>query len=287
MQATTGVKVTDIRDANLPMDGEGKTYHLKLKEGDLASRILFVGDPERANRIQMNCFDRNTEKTEFISPRGFTTYTGKKNGVPVSIMAMGMGLAMMNFAVVESTIITKGPRAFIRLGSCGTPHPDIPIGTVVAATESILIQKNYDAFLPEAKDLKHYSISKPVKPDASLHKLMVERLQARSVVVKEAPDATADNFYASQGRIVPGFEDKNQTLIDELMQEHPETGSLQMETFELFHLANTFKEPMHTAACAIVLAQRKSGDFLSDEKKHEIEIRAGNACLEALGTYTL
>ena len=61
-----------------------------------------------------------------------------------------------------------------------------------------------------------------------------------------------------------------------------------METYHLFHLAklNSYTAiidaPIYSAACAIVLAQRKSNAFLSNELKHELEIKAGNACLEAL-----
>jgi uridine phosphorylase len=35
------------------------------------------------------------------SGRGFTVYTGKMNGVPVSVVAIGMGMAMMDFLVRE------------------------------------------------------------------------------------------------------------------------------------------------------------------------------------------
>ena len=288
MQTTA---ITDIRDANLPMDGEGRTYHLGLKKGELANRVLFVGDPDRAKLIRDNCLDKTTNVFQHSSHRGFETYTSTKNGVPVSIMSIGMGLAMMNFAVTESTLITEGPKAFIRLGSCGTPNTNIPIGTVVAATKSVLAQTNYDAFRPAA-NLRYYNITQPVEPDTSLHRLMVDRLLANAnqvYPVKEASDVTADNFYGSQGRVVPGFEYQNEGLIDEIMQADETTGSLQMETFELFHLAKIYNSTgkIHTAASAIVLAHRRSNGFLSNETKHKIEILSGNACLEALTMHKL
>jgi uridine phosphorylase len=103
----------------------------------------------------------------------------------------------------------------------------------------------------------------------------------------EAIDATADSFYGSQGRIDSKFDDRNGQLIDQILEKYPQTGSLQMETFHLYHLAklNSYaekQEMIRVAACAIVLAQRKSDDFLSNALKHAIEIKAGNACLEAL-----
>ena len=42
------------------------------------------------------------------------------------------------------------------------------------------------------------------------------------------------------------------------------------------------KQPIASSACAIVLAQRKSGDFLSNEAKHRLEGAIGSAGLDAL-----
>ena len=35
----------------MPLDGEGRTYHLGIKAGEVADRILSVGDAGRAERI--------------------------------------------------------------------------------------------------------------------------------------------------------------------------------------------------------------------------------------------
>lgn len=56
-----------------------------------------------------------------------------------------------------------------------------------------------------------------------------------------------------------------------------------METFHLYHLARlSVNGTISAAACAIVLAQRKKNDFLTNEDKHTLEKQAGRACLEAL-----
>lgn len=46
-------------------------------------------------------------------------------------------------------------------------------------------------------------------------------------------DVTADSFYSSQGRIDPSFADHNSTLVDEIIELYPDTGSFQMETYQL------------------------------------------------------
>ncbi len=277
--------IGDPMDANFPKDGEGRVYHLGLKKGEIANRILVVGDPDRAKLIVQLLDDPENVFTH-ASNRGFSTYTGTKHGVPVTIMAIGMGLPMMDFAVREIRAITEGPISIIRLGSCGTPHDDIVIGSLVVSSESCCITTNYDTYHQNERPecvFKYFNFTSHIKPDAALHqKLVAELTKKGTFPVIEAPDATADSFYGSQGRLDSQFDDRNAGLIDALMNLHPHTGSLQMETYHLFHLAKIGQGPISAAACAIVLAQRKSDGFLPNDRKHELEILSGDACLEAL-----
>lgn len=285
--------IKDLIGTNFPKDAEGRVYHLGLKKGEVANRILLVGDPDRAKLIASQLDDPENIFT-YSSNRGFTTYTGTKNGKPVSIMSIGMGMPMIDFAVREIRAITEGPLYLIRLGSCGTPHEQVSIGTVVVASNSFCITTHHEAYHRDVRSdsvFDHFNISFPLKPSPVLyHKLVLSLLEQSNELfpVIEATDATADSFYGSQGRIDPQFDDRNQELIDTFMSIYPNTSSLQMETYHLFHLAklheytNHKKDPIHVAACAIVLAQRKSDAFLSNERKHELEIAAGNACLKAL-----
>ncbi len=50
-------------------------------------------------------------------------------------------------------------------------------------------------------------------------------------------NATADSFYSSQGRTDANFDDRNETLIDEIIGKFPTATTLEMETFQL--CANT------------------------------------------------
>lgn len=84
------MKVT-ISDANFPRDEEERVYHLALKKGEIANRILTVGDPERARKIA-TFLDSESDTGHAIfekqSQRGFLTITGRYQGVPVSIVSM-------------------------------------------------------------------------------------------------------------------------------------------------------------------------------------------------------
>lgn len=73
-----------------PVDAEGRTYHVSTAPGQTANRILTVGDPARLHRISKH-LDEWPEPFERVSQRGYTTITGRYKGVPVSLIAIGMG----------------------------------------------------------------------------------------------------------------------------------------------------------------------------------------------------
>lgn len=80
-----------IKNANFPRDAQDRVYHISVKLGDVANRVLTVGDHVRARRIakyldtEEECGHPIFENT---SQRGFLTITGRYKGVPVTIMAM-------------------------------------------------------------------------------------------------------------------------------------------------------------------------------------------------------
>jgi uridine phosphorylase len=276
---------TDLQGTNFPKDAEGRVYHLVLKAGDIANRILVVGDPDRAKLVK-SCLDNPDNCFESTSNRGFTTYTGKFRGVPVTIMSTGMGYPMMDFAVREIRAITEGPIAIIRLGSCGTPNKDVAIGTVAVSRKSTAVSINYDGYSIHSKE-SPFKFSLPIGPTLKLHDALLEELsKSTAFPTLEAPDVSADTFYGSQGRIDPAFRDENELLADEIMHRDPTTASLQMETYHLYFLSviNNLRD-IHVAACSIVLANRKTDEFISMDKKHTIEVLSGNACLRALVNY--
>lgn len=57
-----------------------------------------------------------------------------------------------------------------------------------------------------------------------------------------------------------------------------------MESYHMIYLQH-IGEKIHTAACAIVLANRIRNEFLDNDSKHIIEVLAGRACVEALTAF--
>jgi len=282
--------LSQMSDANFPKDNEGRVYHLAVKHGEVANRILSVGDPQRA-AIIASLLDNPANVFEVKAKRGFVIYTGRKNNVPVSIIATGMGFPMMDFVVRETRAIVDGHMAIIRLGTCGTPRSDVDVGCVsVASPGSVNILRNPDAFDPSNTDGKipYYTVSKLVQSDKDLTETLVSTLQqsVKSGQVIQGLNATADTFYSTQGRQTALFDDHNKSTIEDLDATHHVT-TLEMETFHLLHLAKCSFGSIKAAASTIVLAQRKSNAFLDHSTLVKLEKEAGEGCLQALASYSL
>lgn len=152
-----------FQNSEFPMS-DGKTYHLETRRGDIANRIITVGDKSRA-LIIASFLDKTT--FAHTSKRNMTTITGTYKDIPVSIVAIGMGVAMVDFFIRETEAIVDGPIAVIRFGSCGSIGSP-KIGNVFVAKDgAVLISRDFDAFLDSDKKIG-YKFSKLVEADEKL-----------------------------------------------------------------------------------------------------------------------
>ena len=100
---------------------------------------------------------------------------------------------------------------------------------------------------------------------------------------------TADSFYSSQGRIDPLFDDDNNDVLEMVTGQYPSIPSCEMETFQLFAIANSCKgnydgsnQGIITSAVSIIVANRKDGLIVSEEVLTATEYEGGKAVLDAL-----
>ncbi|MBT8137779.1 MAG: purine-nucleoside phosphorylase [Gammaproteobacteria bacterium] len=112
------------------------TKHMNAARGDFAESVLMPGDPLRARYIAESYLDDARQVTDVRNMLGFT---GSFQGVPVSVMAHGMGIPSVSIYATE--LMTEyDVRRIIRVGSCGTVNAatklrDIIIG-MGACTDS-------------------------------------------------------------------------------------------------------------------------------------------------------
>lgn len=263
----------------VPVDGEGRVTHLGVKPGDLANRLLSVGSISRARLLASMLQDCTT----ISSPRGFTVFTGSWHETPISVVATGMGHAMMDFLVREARHVLQGPVAVARLGTCGSRG--LRPGTVVVNSASIYVYQHLDAWLGDAGE--PYRISREVPAHAELSALVEANLRQTDCDVDRGLNASCDTFYATQERYDPNFDDRNLGLFDDPRLSHLK--SIEMESYFLFHLARcaSSRAPIAAAAAAIVCADRLSGEVIQAAKLKAVEAEAGRAVLSALAAHSL
>jgi len=105
------------------------TKHMNAAPGDFAETVLMPGDPLRAQYIADTYLDDVRRVTDVRNMWGFT---GAYKGTPVSIMAHGMGIPSVSIYCTE--LITEyNVKRVIRVGSCGTTHPDVKLRDIIIA----------------------------------------------------------------------------------------------------------------------------------------------------------
>jgi purine-nucleoside phosphorylase len=105
------------------------TAHINAAPGDYADTVLMPGDPLRAQYIAENFLDDARRVNDVRNMWGFT---GTYRGQPVSVQAHGMGIPSASI-YTEELITQFGVRRVIRVGSCGTTHPDVQLRDIVIA----------------------------------------------------------------------------------------------------------------------------------------------------------
>lgn len=104
------------------------TPHNSANNGDFAKTVLMPGDPLRAKFIA-ETFLENPKLVNNV--RGVQGYTGTYQGVPVSVMASGMGIPSIGIYSYE--LYTQyDVDNIIRIGSAGAMREDMELGSVVA-----------------------------------------------------------------------------------------------------------------------------------------------------------
>ena len=104
------------------------TPHNSAAKGDFAKTVLMPGDPLRAKFIAETFLD---ERKLVNNVRGVQGYTGTYHGVPVSVMASGMG--MPSIGIYSYELFTQyDVDNIIRVGSAGAIRKDLKLGSIVA-----------------------------------------------------------------------------------------------------------------------------------------------------------
>jgi len=319
MPTSSAASHGNLKGANsIPLTEEGRTMHLNVGRGDVAPRVLSVGDVGRAERIAT----ANLSSLRTVSSsRGFVTHTGLYRGKEVSVVATLMGFSNADFVVREMREVVTGPMAVLRLGTCGGLLESMPVGCVAVSRGSVCVRRNPDAAAAPAPYVQHHAIpfsltegqgasvmatpsfpfdiSGKVSAHPGLTALYVEKLRAAAAstttttqqqtpfAVHECVGASSDSFYSSQGRSTQGFSDRNSAVIPTLCAAG--VAALEMETFHLLDMARASASGgggrIFASSAAIVLFNRPSGVSLEGDRVKQMEGICGRAALETLVSF--
>ena len=103
------------------------TPHINAAPSDFAKTVLMPGDPLRAKFIAENFID---DAVLVNNVRGIHGYTGKYKGVPVSVMASGMGMPSIGIYSYE-LFNFFGVENIIRIGSAGAISPEVHVRDII------------------------------------------------------------------------------------------------------------------------------------------------------------
>ena len=163
------------------------TPHIAAKKEDIAKTVLMPGDPLRAKFIAENFL---TDPVLVNNVRGVQGHTGTWKGVPVTVMASGMGMPaigiysweLFNFYDVDN---------IIRIGSAGALSDELKLMDIVAGQGACTNSHYGDQFgLP--------GTFAPVA-DFALLSAAVEAGREHGVDIKVGNILSSDNFYYAEG----------------------------------------------------------------------------------------
>ncbi len=255
--------MSEFESAEVVQDADGRQYHIGLTAKEVNRFVLTCGDPARAERIATR-FDR-VDHT--VRNREYVTFSGEYLGVPLTVMATGMGPDNTEIAVIELCQLIKDP-VFIRVGTCGGLQPDMEIEDLVISTGSLRLENTSTFFVHEGfPAVAHFEM-------VSVLKAAGEKLKKRLHV---GITATAPGFYGAQGREGIGFPPRWPDLPDQLAR----MGVKNMEMETSAHFTLCAMRGFRAGAACTVFANRPKNEFIDSGRKKAAEDSAIDVALSA------
>ena len=191
--------------------------HIGAEPGEIAERVLMPGDPLRAKWIAETYLEG---ARCYTTVRGMLGFTGKWNGVDVSVQGSGMGMPSASIYAHE-LVNEYGVKSLIRVGSCGALTEDLQLRDVVAAigasTDSNMNRMRFDGLIDYA----------PVA-DFGLLRTSVEVAERRGISMRVGPILAADAFYTDRPDLYDRLADYGVLAVE-------------MESAALYTIAARFK----------------------------------------------
>jgi uridine phosphorylase len=271
------------KETELITNKDGSIFHLNLLPGDIANKIVIVGDPGRVDMLALLMKDIRVKKEN----REFHTVTGSFENTEITVISSGIGTDNIDILINEldalvnidlSTGICKEEPVsltFVRLGTSGGLRSDIPAGSCVLTETAIGFDgllhfyEGYDWILDTGLSdaLVEYlewpdTLSYPYAVNAN--KELVELFQSENF--KKGITISTPGFYAPQGRRLrlETFDNEINGKLAEFSYGGRTISNYEMESSAIYGLSALLGHKALTIC--LVIGNRVTGEFVQDYK---------------------
>jgi len=212
------------------------TPHNSASNGEIAKTVLMPGDPLRAKFIA----DTFLQDVKLVSSvRNVYAYTGTYKGIPVSVMASGMGMPSIGIYSYE-LYSQYDVENIIRIGSAGSYVADLKVYDVILA-DSAYSESTF-------AQVQNGTTENIILPSKSLNDTIIATAKEVGIPLKIGRIHSSDVFYT----------ETNSTAVDTAVNTYG-VQAVEMESFALFHNANVLGK---NAACLLTI----SNSFVTNEE---------------------
>jgi purine-nucleoside phosphorylase len=230
--------------------------HIGAAPGQIAERVLMPGDPLRAKWIAETFLE---DAVCYSTVRNMFGFTGRYQGVEVSVQGSGMGMPSCSIYAHE-LINDYGVKTLIRVGSCGALTESLRLRDVIAAsgssTDSAMNRMRFAGLIDYA----------PVA-DFFLLRAAVDAAERRGIQLHVGPIFAADAFYTDRTDLYDTLADYGVLAVE-------------MESAALYTIAARFKARALTLLT--VSDHIKTGERTSAEEREQTFAEMVHIALDTL-----
>lgn len=233
-----------------------RPYHILAKQGDIAERVLVVGDPGRADAVARELL---SGAVLVNSNRGFNTYTGFFENERVTVATHGIGGP--SAAIVVEELRMLGAKLVVRLGTCGGLREGVKVGDAVVALGAIYQPGGTPGMYAP-------SVCYPAVADPEVVIELEKGLREEGFTVHRGIVASSDAFHAEEANLGAW------SSIGAL--------AVEMECATVFTVARI--RGMKAGAALLVIDNLATGEYFEAgaEERRRLELKAAKGALKAL-----
>ena len=262
--------------SELIINDDGSIFHLHVKPGQLADKVILVGDPGRVALVASHFDNKECE----IESREFKTITGSYKGKRISVVSTGIGCDNIDIvmneldALANIDFMTRTEKQelksleIVRIGTCGGLQEYTPLGSFICSEVSVGFDgllnfyegRNTVCDLPMERALLNHlgwtgNMCAPAPYAIHANEEMVERIAGDDIV--RGITVACGGFFGPQGRKlrIPLADPHQNEKIESFQYDGRKITNFEMESSALAGLARLLGHKA-TTVCMVIANRR-------------------------------